>query len=174
MKMIIRQEHKGDFNEVFEVNKLAFGNDSEANLIDLLRQGNTFVPELSLIATMDNKIIGHILFTKIQIINGDKGETESLALAPMAVRPEFQRQGIGGQLINNGLDRARTLNFKSVIVLGHKHYYPKFGFEPTKKWNITSPFKISDNGNFMGIELVKDGLNGVSGLVKYPKEFETL
>lgn len=69
---------------------------------------------------MNYKIIGHILFTKVQIINDNKSETESLALAPMAVRSKFQRRGVGGQLINYGLDRARTLNFKSVIVLGLK------------------------------------------------------
>ncbi|MCU0427978.1 MAG: N-acetyltransferase [Candidatus Kapabacteria bacterium] len=174
MEIKIRQENRDDFYAVSEVNKLAFGQDTEANLVDLLRNSNAFISELSFVATLDDKIIGYILFTKITIINDDKTETESLALAPMAVRPDFQNKGIGGQLINHGLKIAKELRYKSVIVLGHKDYYPKFGFEPTMKWNIKSPFEISDKGAFMGIELVTDGLKNASGLVKYPNEFETV
>ena len=171
--MNIRQENKGDYNEVFEVNKLAFGQDNEANLVDLLRKSNAFIPELSLVAILDNKIVGHILFTKIQIENEDKSKTESLALAPMAVRPEFQNKGIGGQLIKHGLEKARELQHKSVIVLGHEHYYPKFGFVPADKWSIKSPYDVPRNA-FMALELVTDGLKNANGLVKYPKEFDTV
>ena len=173
MEVKIRQENKDDFNAVFEVNKLAFGQESEANLVELLRNSNAFIPELSLVAIMDNQIIGHILFTKIKIINDEKNETESLALAPMAVRPAFQNKGIGKQLIRCGLDKAKDLNYQSVIVLGHENYYPKFGFEPADKWNIKSPYEVPTNV-FMAIELTTDGLKNVSGLVKYPKEFDTV
>jgi len=173
MTVKIRQENKDDFDAVSEVNKLAFGQDDEATLVELLRQSNAFVPELSLVATLDNKIIGHILFTKIKIVNDDKSETESLALAPMAVRPEFQHKGIGGQLIKHGLDKARELQHKSVIVLGHEHYYPKFGFVPADKWSIKSPYDVPTNV-FMALELVTDGLKNTTGLVKYSKEFETV
>ncbi len=173
MKATIRQENKKDFNAVSEVNKLAFGQNNEANLVGLLRQSSAFIPELSLVATFDNKVVGHILFTKIKIVNDDKSETESLALAPMAVRPEFQRKGIGGQLIKRGLDIAKELQHKSVIVLGHEHYYTKFGFVPADKWNIKSPYNVPTNV-FMALELVTDGLKNISGLVKYPKEFETV
>ncbi len=174
MMEYIRQENKADFNDVFKVHQLAFGQDNEANLVDLLRHSNAFIPELSLVATFETKVVGHILFTKIKIINDYKSITESLALAPMAVRPDFQNKGIGGQLINHGLKIAKELRYKSVIVLGHKDYYPKFGFEPTTKWNIKSPFSISDTGNFMGIELIADGLKNAVGMVKYPDEFEML
>lgn len=173
MKVNIRQENKDDFDAVFEVNKLAFGQDNEADLASCLRHSNAFIPELSLVAISDNKIVGHILFTKIRIIASDKSETESLALAPMAVRPEFQHQGIGGQLIRCGLDKAKELQYRSVIVLGHEHYYPKFGFMPADKWNIKSPYDVPTNA-FMALELVTDGLKNTDGLVKYPKEFEIL
>ena len=89
----------------------------------------------------------------------------------MAVLPEYQNQGIGGQLIKYGLERAKELKFKSVIVLGHEHYYPKFGFVPAEKWNIKPPFEVQKNV-FMAIALEEKGLNGVSGTVRYPKEFE--
>src|SRR5690606_39246650 len=99
MEVMIRQEKRDDSNAVFEVNHLAFGRENEARLVGLLRESTAFVPELSLVATWDNVIVGHILFSKIQILNDDKGEVESLALAPMAVIPGFQQKGIGGQLI---------------------------------------------------------------------------
>jgi len=173
MEVKIRQENKGDFNAVFEVNKLAFGQNNEANLVNLLRNSNAFIPELSLVATLNNEVVGHILFTKIKIVNNDKNETESLALAPMAVLPKFQNKGIGGQLIKYGLERAKELQYKSVIVLGHEHYYPKFGFVPADKWNIKSPYNVPKN-IFMALELVTDGLKNINGLVKYPNEFEAV
>lgn len=171
MKAGIRQEYTGDFDEVFEVNKLAFGQENEAILVELLRKSSAFVPELSLVATLDDKIVGHILFTKIKIVSDNGDETDSLALAPMAVRPGFQHQGIGGQLISRGLERAGELQYKSVIVLGHEHYYPKFGFLPADKWNITCPYDVPANV-FMALELVTDGLKDAGGLVKYPEEFD--
>lgn len=174
-QITIRQETKGDFKEVFEVNHIAFGQDNEAKLVDALRNNPTvFVPELSLVATdNNNKIVGHILFTKINIKN-DKGNiNESLGLAPMAVKPELQKSGIGGQLIRKGLEVSKDLGFTSVIVLGHEHYYPKFGFEPANKWDIKAPFDVPATV-FMAIELVKGGLKNISGTVNYPKEFETV
>lgn len=174
MDIKIRQETESDFNEVFELNHIAFGKDSEAKLVDALRNNPAvFVPELSLVATIDNKIVGHILFTKIKIADNNQNEFNSLALAPMAVKPGIQKNGIGGKLIRAGLHKARELNFKSAFVLGHRNYYPKFGFVPAKKWDIKSPFDVPAEA-FMGIELIQGGLISVSGTVKYPKEFDTL
>ena len=173
MNIQIRQEYKDDFKAIDEVNNSAFGQDNEAKLVGLLRNTDAFVPELSLVAILDNKIVGHILFTKIKIKDSNQNEFDSLALAPLAVRPEYQRKGIGAQLIQSGLEKARELNFKSVIVLGHEHYYPKFGFAPADQWNIKAPFDVPDNV-FMGLELIENGLKNVSGTVQYPKEFDTV
>ena len=173
-QIILRQEINEDFSEVFKINHLAFGQDSEAKLVDALRKNETaFVPELSIVATKDNQIVGHILFTKINII-GDNGIlNESLALAPVAVKTELQKRGIGGQLIRKGFEVAKELGFKSIIVLGHEHYYPKFGFEPAAKWNIKAAFEVPSNV-FMAIELVPNGFKNVTGTVNYAKEFETV
>ena len=171
MEITIRKETPNDYSDVYAINKKAFEEEEEAKLVEMLRQSSAFVPELSLVATIDNNVVGHILFTKIKIVDKDKNEYESLALAPMAVKPELQKSGIGGKLIKKGLDKARELNFKSVIVLGHDKYYPKFGFEPTTKWKITSPYDVPENV-FMGLELVEGGLKNVNGMVKYAKEFD--
>lgn len=173
MKLIIRQENKADYKNVYELNTLAFEEKEEAVLVDLLRKNEEFIPQLSLVALLNDEIVGHILFTKIKIIDDNGNEHESLSLAPMAVLPKYQKKGIGGKLINKGLSTAAKLKFKSVIVLGHENYYPKFGFEPTTKWKITAPFDVPTNA-FMGLELVKDSLNNVSGIVKYPEEFDAV
>lgn len=170
MEITVRKETAEDYSAVFALNKEAFGEEGEAKLVDKLRQSSAFIPELSLVATFQNMVVGHILFTKIKIIADNGNENESLALAPMAVLPKYQKSGIGSQLIKAGLDKARELEFKFVIVLGHEKYYPKFGFEPASKWKITSPYEVPDNV-FMAMELAEDGLKNVSGLVQYPKEF---
>ncbi len=172
LQITLRQETPEDYEEIFELNRIAFGQDNEANLVEALRENPAvFIPELSIVAALNNKITGHILFTRISVKDESGALHESLGLAPMAVRPEFQKKGIGGRLIRKGLEAAKELGFKSVIVLGHEHYYPKFGFEPAGKWNIKAPFEVSDNA-FMAIELVNDGLKNVSGTVIYPKEFD--
>jgi len=171
MDLKIRQENIKDFKEVYDLISISFKQENEAKLVELLRKSDAFIPELSLVAILEEKIVGHILFTKIQIINDNQNKFDSLALAPVSVIPNLQKKGIGSKLIRFGVEKAKEMNFKSVIVLGHEHYYPKFGFVAAEKWNIKAPFKVPTNV-FMGLEILVDGLKGVSGTVKYPKEFE--
>lgn len=165
----IKQEQACDYPMVYDVNLKAFDRKDEARLTDRLRLSEAFIPELSLVALTDNKIIGHILFTKIRIEAVDL-ISESLALAPMAVIPEMQSMGVGSRLIEFGLNRARDLGYKSVIVLGHPEYYSRFGFIPTTKWQIKAPFNVPENV-FMALELIDGGLSEIRGTVKYAKEF---
>ena len=94
----------------------------------------------------------------------------SIALAPVAVLPKYQGQGIGSQLILKGMNRAKSLDFQSVIVLGHSEYYPRFGFVPASTYSITAPFEVP-NEAFMACELKRGALHEVSGIVEYAKEF---
>lgn len=166
--MKIRQEQKSDHRKVYEINKLVFNQENESMLIEKIRVGDSYVPELSLVAELDGEIIGHILFSKIKILG--EAEYESLALGPMAVVPKHQKKGIGGKLLTTGLEIAKELGFESVIVVGHKDYYPRFGFEKASKWNIKCPFEVPDEA-FMAIELVENSLKNKDGTVQYPKEF---
>ena len=109
------------------------------------------------------------MLTKAKINNGDMS-VETLALAPVSVIPEYQGKGIGSKLINVALESARRLGYKSVIVLGHDKYYPKFGFVPASKYGIKAPFDVPDEA-FMVKELNDGSLIGVSGIVEYTKEF---
>lgn len=167
--LTIRKETAKDYDEVFRVVKQAFesaehSDGNEHNLVCALRKGDAFLPELSLVAEENEKIIGYILFTEIKINN----QTE-LALAPLAVLPDYQRKGIGKALIEEGHKIAKMLGYRYSVVLGSEKYYPKFGYEPAKKFGILPPFDVPSE-NFMAIDLNGNApIN--SGLVQYAREF---
>ncbi|AHF15377.1 GNAT family N-acetyltransferase [Niabella soli] len=173
MEVLIRAERAEDLKAIATINEAAFGRVEEANLINQLRHSKAFIPELSLVAENHLEILGHILFTKIKIIDSLNHCHQSLALAPIAVATMHQNQGIGAALINEGLNRAREIGYLSVIVVGHETYYPRFGFTPASQWHITAPFDVPDEA-FMAVELVENGLKHVSGMVVYAKEFEAV
>ncbi|CAL1516468.1 GNAT family N-acetyltransferase [Chitinophaga sp. MM2321] len=171
--ILIREENSEDQTAVFQLLNLAFNQAEEAFLVDRLRNSAAFIPSLSLVAVFENKIVGHLLFTKIKIISDGQQATAALALAPLSVLPEFQKQGIGKQLVEEGLQKATELGYNAVIVLGHEHYYPRFGFLPADQWHIEPPFNVPPQ-NFMALELVPDVLQRVSGMVEYAPEFNIL
>lgn len=172
--LTIREEEIKDYNEVEKVveesfKTAEFSDKDEHNLVRRLRNSNEFIKELSLIVEEENKILGHVLLTKA-LINGEDTSFEALALAPLAVLPEYQKSGIGKKLMNKAIERARELGYKSIVVLGHEKYYPKFGFEKASKYGVKAPFEVPDEA-YMILELLPGGLNGVSGIVEYSKAF---
>lgn len=174
MNITIRQEREEDHKAVFELIEKAFESEQmsdhqEQFLVERLRNSNAFVPELSLVAETENKIAGHILLTKLKIKN-DYNEFDSLALAPVSVLPEYQGNGIGGMLIKESHRRAKKSGFKSVVLLGHEEYYPRFGYKQAGNFGIELPFDVPKE-NCMAIELVENGLKGVTGMVEYAREF---
>lgn len=168
----IRKESINDIEIIGEINNLAFKGEGEAKLIAGIRESENFIPELSLLAEKDGEIIGHILFS-IVYIETLEGEIPTLALAPMAVIPEFQNQGIGSLLVREGLKKCQELGYKHVTVLGHPNFYPKFGFVPSVSKEIHAPFKVPEEV-FMVIELEKDSLTKIHGKVKYPPAFDVV
>jgi putative acetyltransferase len=170
--IIIRPEKPEDFDIIYEINRRVFNGEIEARLIDKIRNSDNFIPELSLVALKDNKIVGHILFSKAKIKSEDR-EKIVLALAPMAVLPEFQNQGIGHLLVNRGLDISKSLGYYIVVLVGHSEYYPRFGFTPARAKGLEISFKmpIPDEA-FMVCELEKNVLEGIKGIVELPPYFE--
>ena len=165
----IRQANKNDYEEIYNVVKTAFEtaehcDGNEQDLVVALRKGDNFIPELSLVALEDNKIVGYILFTKIRI-----GEYEEVALAPLGVLPKYQKKGIGSKLIKEGHLIAKKLGYHYSVVLGSNEYYSKFGYIPAVEYGIKAPFDVPSE-NFMAIKL-NDTSEDVKGIVKYAKEF---
>ncbi|HEY9671203.1 MAG TPA: N-acetyltransferase [Waterburya sp.] len=163
-------ETDNDIASIREVVTAAFGQTSEAELIDAIRNSSNFIPELSIVAVEDGKVLGHILFSPIAI-EAQEQTFPALALAPLAVTRTRQREGIGSQLVQVGLFKCRELGHSIVVVLGHPHYYPRFGFEKASQFGIQSPFSVPDEV-FMVQELKPNALRNVRGMVRYPAYFE--
>jgi predicted N-acetyltransferase YhbS len=175
MEILIRKELTEEYNTTEKVVRKAFLNEeysdkNEHLLVNRIRKTDAFIPGLSLVAIdQDNEIVGHLLLSKITIVNNDK-TVDSLALAPVSVIPEHQKKGIGSQLIHAALKKAKEIGYQSVIVLGHSDYYPKFGFKQACLWNIQAPFDVPDEV-FMALELTENSLENVQGVVHYSNAF---
>lgn len=170
MDINIRRETEHDYPNIKAVNDEAFNGTAESDLIEKLRKKEDFLPELSLVAEDEGKIIGHILFFPVSIKTKD-GECVSLSLAPMAVLPDRQKKGVGAKLIKEGFKRAKEMGYKSVVVLGYPEYYKKFGFKPADNWGLKSPFKDAQPNAFMAIELNEGELEDKAGEVIFPDEY---
>lgn len=168
MRFTVRAETEADHGAVRELLLEAFGQPQEADLVEALRGGNAFLPELSLVAVAGDAVVGQILFTRLHVRG--EGRWPGLALAPMAVRPAYQRLGIGGELVRAGLAAARGRGETFVVVLGHPDYYPRFGFRLAAGFSIRAPIAVPDEA-LMAFELGPQGLAGVSGVVEWAPEF---
>ncbi len=164
-RLRIREEEPGDVDAIRDVNRLAFGQDAEGRLVDRLR-GKGYA-RVSLVAEVDGRIVGHILFSDLPVTT-DASTVPAVALAPMAVVPDHQRQGIGSALVRSGMEGCRTRGFRVVVVLGHRAFYPRFGFSAVLARQIEAPFSGED---FMAVELEAGAMAGVRGRVTYPPPF---
>lgn len=167
--MIIRRETAADYEAIEAIVTAAFGRQDESRLIEALRLAPEYDPELSLVAIEDEQVVGHVLLTAITI-DTDRVPFPTLALAPVAVAPERQRQGVGTALIREALKRAKVKGHKVVIVLGHPEYYPRFGFVPASQFGIRARFDVPEEA-FMALELKPGALEGRAGAVRYPPPF---
>ena len=166
--MQLRSERPQDVEAIDRVNRLAFGQPDEAEIVARLRTSDAFIPELSIVAEDEGEVVGHILFTRVW--TEPANDVRMISLAPMTVIPERQRQGIGSALVRRGLDVARELGEEVVVLVGHPEYYPRFGFELASRFGMTNPFPGTDEA-FFALAL-RDDVRIPAGRIVYPKEFE--
>ena len=138
----IRPEEPGDREAIRRVNEAAFDTPVEADLVEALRESGDAVPELCLVAAEGGEVVGHLAMSRARRVEagGAGADPEVLALAPMAVLPERQNDGIGSELVQEALRRAESTEFPLVVVLGHPDYYPRFGFDPASAYGVECPY----------------------------------
>ena len=164
----IRAETSEDIWAIRDVLTMAFGQPSEARLVEALRQADALV--ISFVAVEKDQIVGHIAFSAV-LIESAHATKNIVALAPLAVLPTHQRRGIGSELVRRGLTQCRQLCQRSVLVLGEPAFYQRFGFIKASLHGILCPFNVPDEV-FMVVELFPGALAGHSGSVKYRPEFD--
>lgn len=167
--MNIREEQPSDIDKIWKVNTEVFETKAEANLVKALRKSGCNY--ISLVAEIKNEIVGHILFTPVNLTENNK--LKIMGLAPMAVMSQFQNKGIGSKLVNTGLEFCKHQGYDAAVVLGHPNYYPKFGFIPSFKYGIKSEYDVPVDV-FMVLELVPESLKGHKGIIKYHEEFKNV
>jgi putative acetyltransferase len=167
--VIVRAEEKRDHVAVRAVNEAAFGSPAEARLVDVLRAQAT--PVLSFVAVDHDAIVGHILFSPVELPG--HAALRLMGLAPMAVMPGRQREGIGSLLVEEGLRACRRLGTDAVVVMGHPDFYSRFGFATASWFGIRSVYDAPDEA-FRLVELEPGRLRGAGGTVRYHSAFDDL
>jgi putative acetyltransferase len=168
--MIIRAETEDDHSVVRSVNEMAFGRSNEAELVEALRPVAN--PRISLVAIVDGQIVGHIFFSPVTV-ESYRAAFTALGLAPMAVLPEYQRRGVGSELIREGLKACERLGYDLVFVVGHPDYYPRFGFKPARQLGYDCEYPVPDDV-FMVAELKPGATSGRNGMVRYMEQFRAV
>lgn len=167
---MIRQEKVKDYAQIDDVIRKAFepeklSNHKEHLLVNQIRLTDAYIPELALVYSEDGEITGHIFYSECFI-----GEHPVLTLAPVAVLPEEQGKGIGTQLVEASLERAKWSGFSAIIVVGDPKFYGQFDFEEASKYGIIAPNNIPSE-NYLVLPLYKGALTGITGTVKYADPF---
>jgi putative acetyltransferase len=175
----IRQEQPDDIAQVRAINEVAFapytrlekeaGKSAEAGIVDSIRSACPDV--VSLVAVDAGRVVGHVFFSPVFVSTAD-GAVQGMGLAPMAVLPERQRQGIGSLLVRAGVDAMCERGCPYVIVLGHPGFYPRFGFVPASQHDLSCQWDGVPDEAFMVLVLDQDAMASVSGVARYRDEFD--
>ena len=168
--MVIRKETEADKDCIYDLVKTTlahgpFAHRDEHNLVNRLRKSDKFMPDLSIVAERDGKVVGYALFSEVKV-----GQRDLLVLSPFVVASEVQGRGIGNKLIQEGHKIGQAKDYPGCVVNGDERYFARFGYQKAKNYNITPPDNMEEE-NFLAIEFVKDSLATVYGMVEYPKEF---
>lgn len=167
-EIIVRAETPEDVRAIDVVNLSAFEGEAEAQLVSEVRASPSFVPDLSLVAELNGRIVGHVLLSRVPLKQGS-GSVEVLALGPMSVVPSQSHRGIGSELIQAAVTRAKPLKYGAILVAGHPEYYQRFGFSPASDWNLTCNLDVP--GDALSAMELKSGTLSGGGRAEYPAPF---
>ncbi|HEY9197760.1 MAG TPA: N-acetyltransferase, partial [Gammaproteobacteria bacterium] len=164
-EVIVRAEAPEDVRAIDVVNLSAFQGEEEARLVTAIRASAEFIPDLSLVAELNGRIVGHLLLSKVQLQRaGDSRPI--LALGPMSVVPSQSHRGIGSALIQAAIGRARDMRYTAIVVAGQPEYYERFDFKPALNWTLSSNLRLPADA-LTAMELVPGTLQN-GGQVVYP------
>jgi len=169
LEIEVLPETSSDVDGIRRLNQAAFNTADEARLVDLLRQQAN--PFISLIARSGDSVVGHIAFSPVSVDSAT--HTVLMGLAPMAVTPARQRQGIGSALVAAGLNECRVVGAEAVFVLGHPQYYPRFGFNPADDYGIGCEYDVPSD-TFLAFEICEGALASITGTLRYHSAFGSL
>jgi len=167
-EVIVRAEVPEDVRAIDVVNLSAFQGEDEARLVSAIRRSGDFVPDLSLVAELNGRIVGHLLLSKVKLQRSGESRVV-LALGPMSVVPSQSHRGIGSELIQAAVRRARDMRYPAIVVAGQPDYYQRFDFKPASAWGLISNLRLPEDA-LTAMELVPGVLNG-GGKVVYPDVF---
>ena len=162
MEYIVRPEQEKDYEQVRAILQMTFPSEAESNLVDALRVNGKSI--ISLVAVCAEEVVGYIIFSPVSTT--PPSEAKALGLAPLAVRPDMQSQGIGSKLIYVGLQFCRDLGYDFCVVLGDPNYYRRFGFETASRFDLQNEYRVDEE--FM---VIRFSHHNTIGLVKYSPEF---
>lgn len=176
MQIQFRPETPDDYFAVESLTREAFWGYmgptcDEHYLVHLLRDSAAFVPELDIVAEVDGKLAGHIMFSKAKVMDKEGIAHEVLTFGPLSVLPEFRNRGVGSALMRHTIPKAREMGYSAIIIFGHPDYYPRFGFVNANRFGITTP----DGKNFdalMAMPLFDGALSDISGVFIEDPAFE--
>ena len=163
MEIIIQKETPKNYPEVQEILHACFNREGEGNLVNALRSNGKAI--LSLVAVQNGEVVGHVMFTPVT--TSPSSIANGLGLAPLAVKPEYQKHGIGAKLVEEGLRLCLELGYDFVVLLGNPKYYQRFGFRKASDFGMQNEYGVDEP--FMLIKLTSCDLQ--NGLIKYCPEF---
>lgn len=170
--IVLRRERPEDIPAIHALNLSAFGGPGEAKVVDLLRERCSDSDFVSVVAEMAGRVVGQVLFTPVTLRAEDGRTLDGMGLAPLAVLPEAQNQGIGSILCRAGLEEIESSGAPFVVVLGSPAYYSRFGFEPAQQYQLRCTYGDVPPGAFMVKVFHPQQMQGLSGVVHYQPEFD--
>ncbi len=171
-EVIVRAETPEDIKAIDVVNLSAFEGEAEARLVSMVRGSADFIPDLSLVAELNGRIVGHVLLSKVQLQSAEGATQAVLALGPMSVVPSQSHRGIGSDLIQAAIRRARDMRYSAIVVAGQPEYYQRFGFNQAADFGLECNLRIPVDA-VTAMELVPNALSSGGKLV-YPSAFEEI